>query len=80
MKVEVIMQTTATRKGQIVIPADLRRKYGIKEGTRIRVADEDNRIVLTPITSEYVQKLRGVLKEKRAMKILVQERKKEREL
>jgi len=58
----------------------LRRKYGIKEGTRIRVADEDNRIVLTPITSEYVQKLRGVLKEKRAMKILVQERKKEREL
>jgi AbrB family looped-hinge helix DNA binding protein len=74
------MQTTATRKGQIVIPADLRRKYGIKEGTRIRVADEDNRIVLTPITSEYVQKLRGVLKEKRAMKILVQERKKEREL
>jgi len=74
------MQTTATRKGQIVIPADLRRKYGIKEGTRIRVADEDNRIVLTPITSEYVQQLRGVLKEKRGMKILVQERKKEREL
>ena len=74
------MQTTATRKGQIVIPADLRRKYGIKEGTRIRVADEDNRIVLTPITSEYVQRLRGVLKEKRGMKILVQERKREREL
>lgn len=74
------MQTTATRKGQIVIPGELRRKYGIKEGTRIRVEDEDTRIVLTPITPEYVHRLRGTLKGGRGMKILVQERAKEKDL
>lgn len=74
------MQTTATRKGQIVIPGELRRKYGIKEGTRIRVEDEDTRIVLTPITPEYVHRLQGTLKRRRGMKILVQERTREKDL
>jgi AbrB family looped-hinge helix DNA binding protein len=31
------METTATAKGQIVIPASVRRKLGIKEGTRIQI-------------------------------------------
>ena len=44
------METTATTKGQIVIPAEMRRKLGIKEGTRILVElDESGRqIVLKP--------------------------------
>ena len=36
-----VMESYATAKGQIVIPASLRRKFGIKEGTRIEIeADE----------------------------------------
>ncbi len=46
------METTATINGQIVIPAEMRKKLKIKKGTRIRVElDEENqKLILTPIT------------------------------
>ncbi|MFN6962667.1 MAG: AbrB/MazE/SpoVT family DNA-binding domain-containing protein [Pyrinomonadaceae bacterium] len=74
------METTATTKGQIVIPSSIRQKLGIKSGTRIRVElDEDNaQIILKPITREYVHSLRGRLKGKGLLKELVNERKRER--
>ena len=55
------METTTTTKGQVVIPSSVRRKLGIKTGTRIQVElDEANsQIILTPITREYVHSLRG---------------------
>ncbi|HLA96385.1 MAG TPA: AbrB/MazE/SpoVT family DNA-binding domain-containing protein [Pyrinomonadaceae bacterium] len=55
------METTATTKGQVVIPASVRRKLGIKTGTRIHVElDEENaQIILRPITREYIHSLRG---------------------
>ena len=55
------METTTTTKGQLVIPASVRRQLGIKTGTRIQVeVDEANaRIILTPITREYIHSLRG---------------------
>jgi AbrB family looped-hinge helix DNA binding protein len=34
------MHTYATAKGQIVIPSALRRKYVIKEGTKLLVYDD----------------------------------------
>ncbi len=57
----VNMETTATTKGQIVIPSSVRRKLGIKPGTRIQVeVDEENaQIILTPITREYIHSFRG---------------------
>ncbi|MDL1897967.1 AbrB/MazE/SpoVT family DNA-binding domain-containing protein [Anaerolineae bacterium CFX7] len=76
------METIATVKGQIVIPSSVRRKFGIKEGTRIQIqVDEDKRqIILTPITREYVNSLRGKYKGKALMKALLAEKKREREL
>lgn len=55
------METTATTKGQVVIPSSVRRKLGIKAGTRIHVElDEENaQIILRPITREYIHSLRG---------------------
>ncbi len=38
--------TTVTRKGQVTIPAPLRKKYGIKEGMRIEVMDAQPGLVL----------------------------------
>ncbi len=52
-----VMTTHATAKGQIVIPVKLRRKYHIEAGTTIRVIDEGDRIVLQPVTQEYLKKL-----------------------
>jgi len=72
------MKTRATAKGQIVIPAILRRKYGIKEGTRIVVTDDGDSIILKPITEEYLKKLQGSLKGKGALKVIINERRKDK--
>ncbi len=76
------METTATIKGQIVIPSSVRRKFGIKEGTRIQIeADEKtHHIILTPITRDYVLSLRGRYKGKGLMNALMEEKRKEIEL
>jgi len=41
-----VTDVLVTRKGQITIPIALRRKYGIKEGTKIIVEDSGDNIVL----------------------------------
>jgi AbrB family looped-hinge helix DNA binding protein len=76
------MDTYMTVKGQIVIPSKIRRKLGMKEGTRIQVdVDEQaHKIVLTPITREYIQSLRGKYKGKGLLKALAAEKKREKEL
>ena len=73
------METVATSKGQIVIPSKIRRQLGIKEGTYFQI-DVDNinkRIILTPITREYDNSLRGKYKGKGLMKTLMAEKKRE---
>jgi AbrB family looped-hinge helix DNA binding protein len=73
------METYATVKGQIVIPVALRRKYGIKNGTKIIVTDNGDSIGLKPVTEQYLKNLQGSLKGKGALKVLVEERRKDRE-
>jgi AbrB family looped-hinge helix DNA binding protein len=72
--------TKATVKGQVLIPAPLRRKYGIEKGTRICVTEEKGRIVLQPVTPEYIRSLRGILKGTGAMEEFIAERRRERDL
>jgi len=76
------METYMTVKGQIVIPSKVRRRLGMKEGTRVQVdVDEGTqRIILTPITREYIEGLRGRYKGKGLLKALAAEKKREREL
>jgi len=53
--------STFTSKGQLVIPAALRRKHKIKAGTKVRVLeDQFGRIVLQPITEEYIDRVMGM--------------------
>lgn len=44
-------EVLVTRKGQTTIPAELRKKYGICEGTRSEVEDTDRGIPLRPSAS-----------------------------
>lgn len=76
------METTATSKGQIVIPSSVRRKFGIKEGTRIQIEvdEQARRIILKPITREYIHSLRGKYRGKGLLKELMADRQREREL
>ena len=73
------METYATVKGQIVIPAKLRRKYGIKNGTKIIVTDNGDSILLKPVTEQYLRNLQGSLKGTGGLKILMAERNKDKE-
>jgi AbrB family looped-hinge helix DNA binding protein len=76
------VDTHISVKGQIVIPARIRRKLGIKEGTRIQIDVDENayHIILTPITREYIQSLRGKYKGRGLLEALAAEKEREREL
>jgi AbrB family looped-hinge helix DNA binding protein len=76
MKVETSVVTT---KGQLVIPARLRRRFGIRRGTLVSFLEDGGRIIVQPITREFIQSLRGSLKGKpSALDYLLEERKRER--
>jgi len=52
---------TFTSKGQLVIPAELRRKHGIEAGTKVKfLEDQFGRIVLQPITEAYIDRVMGL--------------------
>jgi AbrB family looped-hinge helix DNA binding protein len=74
------METTATAKGQIVIPSSIRRKFDIKEGTRIQIeVDEDaQEIILKPITRQFIRSLRGKFKGSGLVDELMAEKRRER--
>jgi len=73
-------QATVTTKGQLVIPVRLRKKYSIRKGTKVAFIEEDNRLILQPITHEFIQSLRGSLKGKpSALHFLLKTRRRERD-
>jgi AbrB family looped-hinge helix DNA binding protein len=51
-----------TSKGQLVVPARLRRKYGIKAGTKICFIERNGEIVFRPITPAYIRSVCGMFK------------------
>jgi AbrB family looped-hinge helix DNA binding protein len=53
--------TVVTRKGQVTIPADIRRALGIKEGDKVAFVLEENQVTLTRKGS-VVQQTAGALK------------------
>ena len=78
MKVETSVVTT---KGQLVVPARLRRRFGIRQGTLVSFVEERGRMIVQPITREFIRSLRGSLKGKTStLDYLLEERKRERTL
>ncbi len=53
------MDSVMTKKGQVVIPVALRRKYGMDTGTRVVWIDTGSVIKLVPIPKEPLTALRG---------------------
>jgi len=54
--------STVTSKGQLVIPAAMRRRHKIKAGTKIRIyEDRLGCIVLQPLTEDYIDRVYGML-------------------
>ena len=61
-------------KGQIVIPAALRKKYRLKEGMTISFRKEKGRLVIEPDPFSALQALRGTLPDYPFEKALDEER------
>lgn len=65
------MNTTAksdsvwfTTKGQVVIPVWLRKQFQIEDGTKAIVEATPEGILLRPVTSVAIRRLRGIIKRK----------------
>ena len=74
------MRSTAviSSKGQIVIPANLRKRYRLREGTTVVFQEERGRLVLEPNNYEAIYALQGSLREFPIEASLEEERRAER--
>src|ERR1700683_980557 len=62
---EVFMRRTVVNaRGQITIPAELRKQLGITTGTRVTWLEEKGRLILAPMTSRRIKEIRGFQKPK----------------
>ena len=53
---------TVSQKGWVVIPAELRRRYGWKQGTRVKVVDYGGIVALMPVMRNPVEEAWGALR------------------
>jgi len=67
---------TISSKGQLVIPAEIRKKYRLKAGSRVAVEDFDGEIKLKPNPYDALLALRGKFSQYPLEKDLTEERRK----
>lgn len=56
------MRVRASTKGQIVLPAQMRRKYRVEAGQELQLVDAGSHMCLVPVHSDPVRELRGLLR------------------
>ncbi len=76
------METSVvTIKGQIVVPAKIRKKFNIKKGTKVAFIEQNGRLIVQPLDKDYFESLAGILGTKGDMlQSLMEDKKREREL
>ena len=73
-------ESTITSKGQVVVPAKLRRRYGLKPGTKVYFIERNDEILFQPQTKEFIRSVHGLLaSETPVTKELLKERAKDKE-
>lgn len=55
-------RTVVSAKGQVVIPAVLRKQLGLKKGTPATWSEEHGSLRLTPMNERVIDEVRGCLK------------------
>jgi AbrB family looped-hinge helix DNA binding protein len=70
---------TLSVKGQIVVPAKIRTKFGLKKGSRVAIIEEPGGFSVRPVERAYFEQYAGLLPGKgKATKALLKDRRKER--
>jgi AbrB family looped-hinge helix DNA binding protein len=68
-----------TVKGQIVVPANIRRRFGIKKGTKIAFIEQDGKLMIQPLDKNYFESMAGILgTDGDLLKGLLEDKKRER--
>jgi AbrB family looped-hinge helix DNA binding protein len=57
------MKTRVSSKGQIVLPSELRRRFGIEAGDDLGIVEWGGAVFLVPVPEDPVAAARGILKE-----------------
>lgn len=73
------MQTSVTKRGQTVIPADIRKHYQIKAGDKLVWLEDKSGIKVIPISSDPITALKGRGKGEKLVKKLLIDRQQDRE-
>lgn len=82
MKGGILMKTSVvTVKGQVVIPATIRKKLGIKEGSKIAFIEKDDKLYIQPLDKNYFESMAGAVETKgKMLRSLREDKKYERKL
>ena len=66
----MVKEVVVTRRGQTTIPTEIRRKLGIKEGSRLRVDTEGDMVIFTKVPSVFELAGTSKLTKEEAFKLL----------
>ena len=58
---------TMSGKGWVVIPQELRRRYGLKKGDRVHVVDYGGVISIVPASESPIDSTEGMLRGKKSL-------------
>lgn len=53
---------TLSDKGWVVIPKEIRKRYGLKKGDKLHIVDYAGRIAIIPAAADPIAAARGMLK------------------
>ncbi len=73
------MRTTISQRGQTVIPAELRRRYGLREGDQVEWLDTGTGFKVIPVPVDPIQALRGAGRGEGLLDRLLAERRHDRD-
>lgn len=74
------MESVVTKKGQVVVPVALRKKYKIETGTKVQWIDTGTIIRVVPIPKDPVGALRGCSEGEKLTEKLLKSRKEDKDL
>jgi len=70
-----MLTTTVTTKGQVVIPAPLRKKLRLQKGSKLTVSEREGKIILEVLAKDPIETGRGMLTARgTVLKLLIQDR------
>jgi len=73
-----LMLTTISSRGKTSVPAEIRRKYGLKGNSKLQWIDEGSFITVIPIGAGPIASFRGKSKGKNLVEALLETRRRER--